>query len=148
LFWYVDGVLSYAVSDGPNHEVRLSRAIDAAYERYKVTGDAATESHLYCSFLAQAENIVFYRRAPDPETLSRDITTRAICSIGGFRGDSSVSTWFWTLAQNEVTRALREIVNRRVRFKSLESGGKDGATMDIVAVPRNLDAPIDVQNLT
>lgn len=65
-----------------------------------------------------------------------------MCSIGGFRGESLLSTWFWTLAQNEVARNLRAVAIQRDRFKSIETGGNDCTTMEIAAVPRNLDATI------
>ncbi len=101
------------------YTVRLSREIDAAYAAPKI-GEPGNDTRLYRAFLAQAQNIVAHhfreRSMPD---VARDIATRAMMAVDEFRGESAVSTWFWTIAQNEVKRALRRHIVERKRLVPL-----------------------------
>jgi RNA polymerase sigma factor (sigma-70 family) len=101
-------------AEATSYTQRLARAIDIAYQSYKA-GGPNSEDVLYASFLAQANNIVRYRLRGDGifQTLARDITHSAMMALPHFREDSKLSTWFYTIAQNEVNSALREHIEAR-----------------------------------
>jgi DNA-directed RNA polymerase specialized sigma24 family protein len=102
------------VSDSGTYTQKLSRRIDAAYDAYKAR-ENNSEELLYGALLAQANNIVRFRLRSDPydRTLGCDIARRAMMSLKDFLGKSKVSTWFYQIAQREVNRSLRELIETR-----------------------------------
>ena len=102
---------------------RLARAIDTAYEHYK-PDDPSTHKTLHAAFRAQARNVVHYRLREDNYHLADDITHRAMMALPTFRGASVVSTWFLTIARNEVNRHLRKHIRDRERFLPLNTDGE------------------------
>jgi RNA polymerase sigma-70 factor (ECF subfamily) len=138
------------------HTQRLSDRIDQAYEAYKA-GNSAGSTELYEALLTQARNVVWFKL---PEfgiirvrELAHDIATRAIEKIDQFRGESKFSTWFYTIAQNEVDRALEEHITRRNTVVSIDPDANDGEE-DWVASdeptappPRGQDAMIELEIL-
>ena len=135
------------MGSGPNSDdtytQQLSRNIDAAYEGYSI-GAPDGEEVLYRAFRAQAANVVQYHPGADRGNLVNDIAGRAMMSLRSFRGESALSTWFWTLAQNEVKRALRQLVENRNRLVPLETGEDpdDDPMMKIPASPADPDVTI------
>ncbi len=134
--------------DSPSHTARLSRDIDDAYAAYKAD-DPDREGALYMSLRAQAKNIVWHHPPLEASVLVNDIVHRAMVGLKTFRGDSKVSTWFWTLAHHEVDRALRDLIQRRKRFESLTSDDKESETSqrDLLAESVNQDAEIDLDKV-
>lgn len=142
------------MEDDTTHTARLSRDINAAFAAYR-PGDSDRERALYDALCAQAANIVWHHRVPDGDTLVRDIVHRAMLALGGFRRESTLATWFWTLAKNEVNRALEVAIRNRERYlpisadpleNSLEPGGQKPPA-DIAAKPFNSDDAIDLERL-
>jgi RNA polymerase sigma-70 factor (ECF subfamily) len=72
-----------------------------------------------------------------------------MAGLKSFRGDSKLSTWFWTLAQHEVDRALRRLIQDKKRLESLDSkeGYGEGSSLEITAKTVNLDAEIFLEQL-
>jgi RNA polymerase sigma-70 factor (ECF subfamily) len=72
-----------------------------------------------------------------------------------FRGDSKLSTWFWSLAQNEVDRALQGLIQNRKRFQSLstyeapvaEERAGETSLADLPAKSVSHDAAIDLEKV-
>lgn len=110
---------------------RLSRRIDAAYDASKAGKDGSDEL-LYGAFLAQANNVVEYRLRTDAydPTLGRDIARRAMMALKDFRGESKPSTWFYSIAQNEVNRALSEYIEARETSVPLDRLYQAGSNED------------------
>jgi RNA polymerase sigma-70 factor, ECF subfamily len=133
--------------DKETHTARLSRDIDAAYEAY-TPGDPQLEKALYKALRAQAANMVWNRPGLEAPTLINDIVHRAMVGLKTFRGDSRVSTWFFALAQHEVDRALRDLIQKRKRFESLtpddEDSEEETSQPDLPAKPVNEHAKIDL----
>lgn len=137
------------VRETDTHTRQLSREIDAAYEARKIgEPDPGNDTRLYRAFLAQARNVVSYHfsglQAPD---VARDIATRAMLALDEFRGESAVSTWFWTVAQNEVRRALRRHIVERERMLPLTTFDGDGEERERAIEDKrgNNDARIDFE---
>lgn len=130
---------------------RLSRGIDAAYDAYDAHQPDA-ETRLYDALLTQAQNIVWHGFGQPDETLAHDITVRAMQAVSTFRRESAFSTWFWTLAHNEVNRALRTVVEDRERLVPIvEESDEEGAPPPTeVATPSHsgpVVAAIDLEKL-
>jgi RNA polymerase sigma-70 factor (ECF subfamily) len=85
----------------------------------------------------------------DSSTLVNDIVHRAMVGLKSFRGNSKLSTWFWTLAQHEVDRALRRLIQDKKRLEPLDSkeGYGEGSSLEITAKTVNLDAEISLEQL-
>jgi RNA polymerase sigma factor (sigma-70 family) len=128
---------------------RLSREIDAAYAAHKL-GEQGNDTRLYRSFLAQAQNVVAHHfhghQVPD---VARDIATRAMMAVSEFRGESAVSTWFWSIAQNEAKRELRRHIVARERLVPLITVDEHGEERErsIEDKRGNNDARLDFEGL-
>jgi RNA polymerase sigma-70 factor (ECF subfamily) len=146
--------LAFQMDDRITHTARLSRDIDAAFAIYK-PGDPDSERALYETLRAQAANVVWHHQAPDGDTLIHEIVHRAMVALKDFRGESAVSTWFWTLARNEVNRALRKKIRNRERSLPIDGDPADKneepegqkPLADIPARPFNSDVAIDLERL-
>lgn len=132
-----------------NHTQQLSRDIDSAFADYGA-GKPEADAALYKAFLAQAHNVATHNldwvQVPDVE---RDIVSRAMMTLKGFRGESQASTWFYRIATNEAKRALRDFIRHRKRFGSLPVGDEDGEKPPLEAEGRseNHDARIYLERL-
>jgi len=128
---------------------RLSREIDSAYEAYK-PGEPDNEDRLHRAFTAQARNIASYHDLARYElSLAHDIASRAMLALPKFRGGSKLSSWFYRIAQNEVKRALRTLIQKRNRDVSidLDPGLDDMSLLQLEAKPTNPDAEIELERL-
>jgi RNA polymerase sigma factor (sigma-70 family) len=133
--------------DEESYTQRLSREIDAAHEAYKA-GAPASDIGLYEAFLAQARNVVWQRLGRSDGSLEYDIAHRAFNALNSFREESRLSTWFMTIARNEINRALRTIVeDRRDRVPLKAESDPDPETPGVepLAPPIDLDTPLDVE---
>jgi len=117
---------------GEDHETntqRLSGRIDEAYEAYRADNSAGS-TELYEALKAQARNVVSFKFPELNSILARerahDIATRAFEKVGQFRGESKLSTWFYTIAQNEVNRALSEHITERNTLVSTDVDSDEG----------------------
>lgn len=127
---------------------RLSREIDAAYEAYR-PGEPEADTRLYEAFREQARNVIWQRLTLRVEPLEHDISSRAIIALKQFRGESRLSTWFYALAQNEVTEALSHRIEDRERLVPLDAGKDENEKPEIQleAKPTNQDAALDLDKL-
>lgn len=134
--------------DESSYTAKLSRAIDAEYADYR-PGDAESEGRLYDALRAQAHNVVYYHLDVSDKDLVSNIVHRAMMALSDFRNKSKFSTWFYTLAQNEVKRALRDRIISRERFMPLTVLGEDGEERPrpIEARLADHDERIDVDRL-
>jgi DNA-directed RNA polymerase specialized sigma24 family protein len=115
--------------DHETHTQRLSGRIDEAYEAYRAD-NLAGSADLYEALKAQARNVVWFK-LPElgiirVQELAHDIVTRAFLTAGQFRGKSKFSTWFYRLAQNEVSRALSQHITERNTLVSIDVGDDEG----------------------
>jgi RNA polymerase sigma factor (sigma-70 family) len=131
-----------------SYTAELSRAIDTKYADYR-PGDAESERRLYDALHAQAANVVQHTLEFADKHLVPTIVHRAMMALRGFRNESKFSTWFYTLAQNEVKRALRDRIISRERFVPLTVTDRDGEERPrpIEAHSNNQDERIDVERL-
>jgi RNA polymerase sigma factor (sigma-70 family) len=137
---------------GPNNDAtftqQLSQEIDAAHEAYSAR-QPDSETRLYRALRNQARNIVWRRLGSPDEPLQHDIATRAIQALQTFRGASRVSTWFYSVAQNEANRELRRLIQKREREVPIETDEDDAEPrFRLAAVPANLDTAIELEALT
>ncbi len=123
---------------------RLSREIDTAFEHYK-PDDPSTHEVLHAALRAQARNVIYYNLGKYDDVLEYDIVSRAMVALPSFRGASKLSTWFYTIAQREVDRALEKLIEGRNRFVQIIEDEDDGEDRPSNAVPAdNLQAkPVD-----
>ena len=128
---------------------RLSREIDAAYEAYKAR-EPDSEDLLHRAFTAQARNVAtFHDLARFELTLAHDIASRAMLALPEFRGRSRLSSWFYRIAQNEVNRALRALIQKRTREVSIDLDPEDdhASLLQLEAKSTNPDATIELERL-
>ena len=118
---------------------RLSREINTAFENYK-PDDPGTHEALHGAFRAQARNVIYYRLGKYDDVLEYDIASRAMVALPSFRGASKLSTWFYTIAQHEVDRALEKLIEGRNRFVQIIEDEDDGEDR-----PSNAVAADDLQ---
>src|SRR5947208_16452154 len=89
-----------------------------------VAGDAAAERELYETYVDRIYRLTF-RLAGDDE-LARDFTQatfiRAFEKIGGFRGESSLSTWLHSIGLSVTLNGLRKTKRQRNREAPIEEG--------------------------
>ncbi len=129
----------------------LSHEIDAAYEAY-TAGEPQSSERLYIALKAQASNILCHRLGRSDEHLERQITHRAMLALESFGGKSKLSTWFYTIAQNEAHRELRSEITSRNRYVFLDApvepgDGDQGPKLELKAKPVNQEAEIDFAKL-
>lgn len=134
--------------EADTHTQQLSREIDAAYEARKA-GEPNNDERLYRAFLDQARNVARYR--VDWSHLPQvgcDIASRAMVKLKGFRGESSVSTWFYRLAVNEAKRALETVISDRNRYVSLtaEDEAEHERQLGIKGMPDDHDTRLDFES--
>jgi RNA polymerase sigma factor (sigma-70 family) len=107
-----------------SHTRKLSREIDTAYQAYLHDEPDA----LYRAFRSQARNRIWWHLLGHDPALEHDIATRAMRALPRFRAKSRVSTWFFRIAENEIKRALRELIEERgsrVPLKLSRDGDED-----------------------
>ena len=89
-----------------------------------VAGDAAAERELYETYVDRIYRLAF--RLAGDEELARDFTQatfiRAFEKIGGFRGESSLSTWLHSIGVSVALNGLRKTKRLRNREAPLEEG--------------------------
>lgn len=129
----------------------LSQEIDAAFEAY-TAGEPQSSERLYRALKAQASNILYHRLGRYDEHLERHITHRAMLALESFKGKSKLSTWFYTLAQNEANRELRSEITNRNRYVFLDrpveaEDGTERPKLELEAKPVNLQAELDFAKL-
>jgi RNA polymerase sigma factor (sigma-70 family) len=134
-----------------NYTQALSREIDAAYEAYTALEPQSSE-RLYRALKAQASNILYHCLGGYDEHLERHITHRAMLALESFKGKSKLSTWFYTLAQNEANRELRSEIRNRNRHVFLDApvegeDGKERQRLELEAKPVNQEAELDFAKL-
>lgn len=140
------------MGDEETYTAGLSRDIDAAYAAYTPDNPESVEA-LYKALRAQASNIVWFHLGVDtPPMLVNDIVHRAILRLESFQGGSKISTWFCSLARNEVNRALRVLIQGRKRFVPIKGErilgeDREDDLADQPAKPVNQDAVIEVEQV-
>ena len=92
--------------EAATHTSRLAREIDAAYSAYK-NGEPDSERRLHKALEAQARNVVSDRLRKDDPMLALNIAHRAFLTLESFHGRSMFSTWFCSVARNEINREMR-----------------------------------------
>ena len=89
-----------------------------------VAGDTAAERELYETYVDRIYRLAF--RLAGDEELARDFTQatfiRAFEKIGGFRGESSLSTWLHSIGVSVALNGLRKTKRLRNREAPLEEG--------------------------
>ena len=89
-----------------------------------VAGDAAAERELYETYVDRIYRLAF--RLAGEDALARDFTQatfiRAFEKIGGFRGDSSLSTWLHSIGVSVALNGLRKTKRQRSREAPMEEG--------------------------
>ena len=110
--------------EGETYTQGLSRAIDAAYELYRA-GEPNGDTRLYEAFRAQARNVIWWKFRRENKALTDDIARRAFMALGKFRDESRASTWFYRIAKNEASRALKEDIEKRNREVVIDLGDAD-----------------------
>ncbi len=89
-----------------------------------VAGDAAAERELYETYVDRIYRLAF--RLAGEDELARDFTQatfiRAFEKIGGFRGDSSLSTWLHSIGVSVALNELRKTKRQRSREAPMEEG--------------------------
>ena len=87
-------------------------------------GDAVAERELYDAHVDRVFRLA-YRMAGD-ETLAQDITqdtfVRAFERLNGFRGESAIATWLYSIATSVALNTLRKVKRLRSRETHLEEG--------------------------
>ena len=87
-------------------------------------GDAVAEREMYDAHVDRVFRLA-YRMAGD-ETLAQDITqdtfVRAFERIDGFRGESAIATWLYSIATSVALNTLRKVKRMRSRETHLEEG--------------------------
>jgi RNA polymerase sigma factor (sigma-70 family) len=135
--------------DDESYTQRLSREIDAANEVYK-PGDPESEGRLHHAFRVQARNVASYHDVSRFEpSLANDIASRAMLALPKFRGRSRLSSWFYRIAQNEMKRALRGLIQKRKRDVSIDLDPEEdhAALLELEAKPTNQEAKIEFERL-
>jgi RNA polymerase sigma factor (sigma-70 family) len=97
---------------------------DRAFFTYK-GGDPEP---LYRAFVAQARIAIWKHLGAGDPTLCHQIAERGLLTVGKFRGDSKISTWFYKIAENECKRELRRlgvVRKRAVQLESIQPGSQD-----------------------
>jgi RNA polymerase sigma factor (sigma-70 family) len=128
---------------------RLSREIDAAYEAYKAA-EPESEDRPHRAFTAQARNVAaFHDLARFEVSLANDIASRAMLALPKFRGRSRLSSWFYCIAQNELNRALRALIEKRKRDVSIDLDPEEdhAALLELEAKPTDQEARIELDRL-
>lgn len=111
---------------GDSFTRKLSREIDTAYQAYLHDEPEA----LYTAFCNQARNRIWWHLMGRDAVLEHDIATRAMRALPKFRAKSRVSTWFFRIVENEIKRALRQLIEERKSRVPLElsrDGDEDGS---------------------
>jgi RNA polymerase sigma-70 factor (ECF subfamily) len=102
-----------------------------------VAGDAAAERELYETYVDRIFRLTF--RLAGDEELARDFTQatfiRAFEKIGGFRGESSLSTWLHSIGVSVALNGLR----KTRRIKTREAPMEEGLTVGAVTVEAEPD---------
>jgi RNA polymerase sigma factor (sigma-70 family) len=135
--------------DDESYTQRLSREIDAANEAL-MHGDPESEDRLHRAFSAQARNVAAYHDLARFEmSLADDIASRAMLALPKFRGRSRLSSWFYRIAQNELNRALRGLIQKRKRDISIDLDPEEdhAALLELEAKPTDQEAKIEFERL-
>lgn len=89
-------------------------------------GDGRAERELYDAHVDRVYRLAF--RMVGDDDLARDFTQetfiRAFERLGGFRGESALSTWLHTIATSVVLNGLRKVKRFRRRETDLEEAGE------------------------
>jgi RNA polymerase sigma-70 factor (ECF subfamily) len=84
----------------------------------------------------------------EDDDVAHGIVYRALTRLGGFRGESKFSTWFYTLAKREGYRALETHIRKQKPLVSLRVGPSgEQSDWEPAAKAVNVDDPISVNLL-